>query len=488
MLLNKKSLKSINMTHKLKKRLNVINIRPFRAGWLILLLLLSGYIQVHAQQSDSTTVPKGKVLDKVVAVVGDKLILQSDIENQYLTYRMQGAIEGTEQDMKCQILESLLYQRLMVAQSEVDSITVDESQVNAELERRLSGFINQFGSQEKLEKYYGKSLPEIKSEIHDIVKDQMLAQQVQQKIISDITVTPSEIRDYFNSLPKDSIPMIKTEYVIRQIVRKPPVNLQEKLRVKKELLELRKRILNGESFSTMAILYSQDPGSAKNGGELGFYGRGQLYPEFEAAAYKLKPGEISGVVETKAGYHIIQMIARKGDYINVRHILLIPKVSAQDLQKAKQKLDTIVREIRKDSITFDKAVEKYSQGENKNNGGYLLNPRTGSINFEGEQLDPQVSFIINKMKPGEISNPVPFKTEDGKDAYRLLYLEKRIPPHRASLKTDYPKIEQWALEDKQHKAIDKWINNKALQTYVRIIPEYLSCHFRHTWLPEQKKK
>lgn len=458
--------------------------------WTLLSLLLVLFTQsgVMAQESDSTGIPKGKVLDEVVAVVGDKLILRSDIENQYMNYRMQGAIEGTEQDMKCEILESLLYQRLMVAQAEVDSITVDEAQVNAELERRLSGFINQFGSQEKLEKYYGKSISEIKSEIHDIVKDQMLAQKVQQKIISNITVTPSEIREYFNSLPKDSVPMIKTEYVIRQIVRKPPVNLAEKLRVKKELLELRKRILNGESFSTLAILYSQDPGSAKNGGELGFYGRGQLYPEFEAAAYKLKPGEISGVVETKAGYHIIQMIARKGDYINVRHILLIPKVSARDLQKAKLKLDTIVKEIRSDSITFDKAVEKYSQGENKNNGGYLLNPQTGSTEFEGEQLDPQVSFIVNKMKPGEISNPVPFKTEDGKDAYRLLYLEKRIPPHKANMHQDYPKIEQWALQAKQRKAIDNWINEKALQTYIRIKPEYLSCHFRHTWLPDQKKK
>ncbi len=463
---------------KLSKRWTV----PF----LLLLLLLQ--LGVQAQESDSTGVPKGKVLDEVVAVVGDKLVLKSDIENQYMNYRMQGSIEGTEDQMKCEILESLLYQRLMVAQAEVDSITVDESQVNAELERRLSGFINQFGSQEKLEKYYGKSLTEIKSEIHDIVKDQMLAQKVQQKIISDITVTPSEIRQYFNSLSKDSVPMIKTEYVIRQIVRKPPVNLAEKLRVKKELLELRKRILNGESFSTLAILYSQDPGSAQKGGELGFYGRGQLYPEFEAAAYKLKPGEISGVVETKAGYHIIQMIARKGDYINVRHILLIPKVSAQDLQKAKLKLDTIVKEIRADSITFEKAVEKYSQGPNRNNGGYLLNPQTGSTEFEGEQLDPQVSFIVNKMKPGEISNPVPFKTEDGKDAYRLLYLEKRIPPHKANLKQDYPKIEQWALQDKQRKAIDKWIDEKALQTYIRIKPEYLSCHFRHTWLPGQKKK
>jgi peptidyl-prolyl cis-trans isomerase SurA len=454
----------------------------------LLILILAVAFQPSASAQDSlNSKPVGKVIDQVVSVVGKTPILQSDVENQYLNYRMQGSIVGTEQEMKCEILESLLYQKLMVAQAEVDSIQVDKAQVNAELERRLSGFINQFGSQAKLEKYYGKTLTEIKSEIHDIVKDQMLAQQVQQKIIGDITVTPSEISAYYKSLPKDSIPMIKTEYVIRQIVRKPPVNLEEKLRVKKELLELRKRILNGESFSTMAILYSEDPGSAKKGGELGFYGRGQLYPAFEAAAYKLKPGEISGVVETKAGYHIIQMIARKGDYINVRHILLVPKVSAKDLQKARMKLDTLVKEIRSDSITFDKAVEKYSQGKNKNNGGYLLNPNSGSTEFEGEQLDPQVSFIVNKLKPGKISNPVPFKTDAGKDAYRLLYLEKRIPPHKANLKQDYPRIEQWALQAKQRKAIDTWINAHALETFVRINPEYQHCHFRHTWLHKQKK-
>ncbi len=457
-------------------------------GLLLFFILLMVFPPSVLAQDSLTGQPKGKVIDKVVSVVGNAPILQSDIENQYLNYRMRGSIVGTGQDMKCNILESLLYQKLMVAQAEFDSIKVDKVQVSAELERRLSGFINQFGSQEKLEKYYGKSLPEIKSELHDIVKDQMLAQQVQQKIISDITVTPSEIAAYYKSLPKDSIPMIKTEYVIRQIVRKPPVNLEEKLRVKKELLELRKRILNGENFSTLAILYSEDPGSAKNGGELGFYGRGQLYPAFEAAAYKLKPGEISGVVETKAGYHIIQMIARKGDYINVRHILLVPKVSIKDLQKARSKLDTVVKEIRSDSITFEKAVEKYSQGKNRNNGGYLLNPRSGSVEFEGEQLDPQVSFIVNKLKPGEISNPVPFKTEDQKDAYRLLYLEKRIPPHKANLKQDYPRFEQWALQAKQRKTIDVWINNHAKETFVRIDPEYQKCHFRHTWLHGKKKK
>ncbi len=463
-----------------KKKIVIVNKHnPFSGLKLILVFLVLGSVNMQAQQTEK---PQGKVLDQVVAIVGKSIVLQSDIENQYLSYRMQGGIEGTEREMKCQILESILYQKLMVAQAEVDSLNVDEVQVIGEIERRLSSFINQFGSQEKMEKYYGKSMSEIKDELHDMVKDQLLAQQVQQGIVGKVHVTPSEIRSYFRSIPKDSIPLVKTEYVIRQIVKNPPINIEEKLRVKQELLKLRKRILNGESFSTMAILYSEDPGSAKKGGELGYYGRGQLYPEFEAAAYKLKPGEISDVVETKAGYHIIQMIDRKGDYINVRHILMSPKVSPIDLQKAKMKLDTIVKEIRSDSITFDQAVEKYSDGKNKNSGGYLLNPQTGGVEFEGDQLDAQVSFTVNKLKPGQISNPVPFKTEEQKDAFRLLYLEKRIPPHRADLKQDYSRIEKWALQDKQRKAIDNWINDKAQNTYVKIIPAYQTCQFKHHWL------
>jgi len=476
---NKKNLRYINMARingKLLSKANLITL----TGILSLFFIFS--LKVSAQEnSNQAKEPKGKVIDQVVAVVGNSEILESDLTNQYLNYRMQGNIQGTESEMKCDILESLLYQKLMLTQAQFDSLTVDEVQVSGELESRLSTFINQFGSQEQMEKYYGKSIAEIKSELHDIVKDQLLSQQVQQKIISNVAVTPSEVRDFYNSLPKDSIPLIKTEYVIRQIVLSPPVSVEEKLRVKKELLELRKRILNGESFSTMAILYSEDPGSAKKGGELGFYGRGQLYPQFEAAAYKLKPGQISDVVETKAGYHIIQMIAKKGNYINVRHILLIPKVSPLALQKAKEKLDSIAKLIRSDSMTFADAVTKFSEGPNKNSGGYLLNQQTGGTEFEGEQLDPQVSFTINNMKQGEISNAVPFKTDDQRDAYRILYLEKKIMPHRANLKTDYDKIEKWALMAKQQKAVDNWINEKAQNTYIRISKSYQNCDFKHHW-------
>ncbi len=442
---------------------------------LSLVLLLVNTI-VSAQENDDF------VIDQVVAVVGKSIILESDIQNQYLSYReMQQGISGSASDIKCKILEDVLFQKLMVTQAEVDSIEISEVQVEADLDRRLAGFIQQFGSQEKMEDYYGKTISDIKKELHDIVYEQMLAQQVQSGIVSDVDVTPSEIRAFYKSIPNDSVPQLKTEYVIAEIVKNPPISIDEKLRIKEQLMDYRKRILDGSSFSTLAIMYSQDPGSAKKGGELGFYGRGQLYPEFEAVAFKLKEGEISNVLETEAGYHIIQMIKRKGDYINVRHILLTPKVSPLDLAKAKHELDSIVILIRADSISFEDAVTRFSEADNINNGGIIINPYSNSTTFDAEQLDPQVSFVIEKMKVGEISNPVPMKTEEKKDAYRILLLKEKTQPHKANLVDDYSRIRQWALQDKQMKTMDKWIDKKAKNTYVRIIDDYKTCGFDHSW-------
>ncbi len=451
--------------------------------WVILLVMLIGCLAFlpAASAQDEQEVQEEQVVDQIVAVVGKSIILESDIQNQYLNARLQGMIRGSASTARCRILEELLYQKLMVTQAEVDSLTVNDVQVEGELDRRLGSFIQQFGSQDKLEAYYGKTLAEIKQELHDVVEEQMLAQQVQSSIISSVTVTPSEIKSFYRTIPQDSLPMIKTEYKIAEIVKNPPISIEEKLRVKEQLLDLRKRILQGENFSTMAVLYSQDPGSAKKGGELGFYGRGQLYHEFEAVAYKLKEGEISNVVETEAGYHIIQLIERRGDYINVRHILMVPKVSPADLLKARKVLDSVALLIRSDSITFEQAVELFSDGEDKNSGGMLINNFTGSTVFEAEQLDPQVSFVVEKMKVGEISNPVPMKTEDQKDAYRILKLIEKTQPHRANLKTDYPRIQKWALQNKQQKAIDDWINKKAKETYVRVIDQYKTCDFKHNW-------
>lgn len=468
----------MNLKYTIMNKLNIILpqvLDLLKSYWANLFLVLCLLIPL------TNLAQEEYVVDQVVAVVGKNIILESDVETQYISYRMQGGISGSASEIRCVILEDILYQKLMVTQAEVDSIEVSDIQVETELDRRLSMFINQFGSQEKMEEYYDKTLVQIKQELYEIVKDQLMTQQVQSGIIEGVTVTPSEIRSYYRSMPEDSLPSIKTEFVIAEIVKKPPVNVAEKINVKEQLLKLRDRILKGESFSTLAILYSEDPGSAKKGGELGFYGRGQLYPEFEAVAYKLKDGEVSNVVETEAGYHIIQLIERKGDYINVRHILLVPKVSPADLMEARNELDSIAKLIRADSVTFDDAVKRFSDADNKNSDGIIINPYTGSTKFEGEQLDAQVSFTVEKMEVGDLSNPVPMKTKDQKDAYRLLLLKEKTQPHRANLEEDYSKIQEWALQAKQRTVIDNWINDKAKKTYIRINDRYKTCEFANYW-------
>lgn len=421
------------------------------------------------------------VIDEVVAVVGKNIILQSDIENQYIQMRLQRGVSGTAEAIRCQILEDLLFQKLLLNQAEIDSVTVTTEQVEQEMERRLRYFINELGSQEKLEAYYNKSVNEIKDELRRLVQDQMLVEQVQGDIMRNVVITPQEVRSFFKNIPKDSIPTVPTEYEILQIVKKPPISADEKLAVKERLNEMRQRILAGERFSTLAVLYSEDPGSARKGGELGFYGRGELYPEFEAVAFKLRDGEISEIVETEAGFHIIQMIERRGEYVNVRHILLMTKVSPYALEAAKNELDSIAVLIRNGDMSFEDAVQKFSEDEGKSNGGLLINPYTAGTRFEADMLDPQVSFVIDKIAVGEISDAVPMKTEDGKDAYRLLKLKEKTEPHQASIREDYTRIQQWALRDKQQKAVDDWIKSKSKNAFINISDTYQNCTFGFNW-------
>ncbi len=421
------------------------------------------------------------VIDQVVAVVGRNVVLQSDIENQYLQMRMQRGITGSAESMRCQILEDLLFQKLLLNQAELDSITVTDDQVEQEMERRLRYFISELGSQEKLEAFYNKTVVEIKNELRRLVKDQMVVEKVQAEIMRKVVVTPQEVRRFFNNTPKDSIPMVPSEFEIAQIVKKPPITVEEKMAIKERLNEYRRRILNGERFSTLALLYSEDPGSARKGGELGLYGRGELYPEFEAVAFRLRDGEVSEIVETEAGFHILQLIERRGDFVNVRHILLMTKVSVEALEKAKNQLDSLSAELRAGNISWDDAVDKFSEDPKKTQGGKLINMQTGGTRFDAEIIDQQLSFVIDRLQPGEISNPVPMKTEDNKDAYRLLKLLERTPAHKANLHDDYNRIQQWALQDKQQKMLQQWVANKLKNAYIDIHPRFGNCDFEFSW-------
>lgn len=429
----------------------------------------------------SSKAQEPQVIDRVVAVVGQNIILQSDIEAQYMQLRLQGGIQGSASSIRCEILEDLMFRKLMLNQAEMDSITVTDEQVNAEVDRLVRYFISQLGSQENLEKYYKKSMSEIKEELFRMRKDQMLEEQVQQTMLANVEVTPAEVRKCYYDIPHDSVPMVNSKYEIAHIVKKPAITLEQKLEVKDRLYKMRKRILDGERFSTLALLYSEDPGSAKKGGELGFHGRGEFAPEFEAAAFNLRDGEISEVIETEFGFHIIQMIERRGEFVNVRHILLTVKVSPEALQEAYDELDSIAKLINNDSITFDEAVRKFSDENDKISGGILVNPNTGSTLFDASELDQQVSFTINRMQVGELSEPVPMKTNDNKDAYRLLYLKRKTAPHKANLKDDYTLIRDWAMQQKREEIINKWIANNSQKAYIKVIDDFKDCDFMFDW-------
>lgn len=442
----------------------------------LLIMASSGYSQAGTDT----------VVDGVIAVVGGNPVLKSDIEGQYLQLRAQGVIKGSPSRMKCQILDRLLYMKLLLHQAQVDSIKVTDAQVESEMDRRMRYFIAQAGSPEKLEEYYQKTLLEIKNELKDIIREQMLTEQEEAKITKDLSITPSEVKSFFKKMDKDSIPLINAEFEIGVIIKYPAIGKEEKQVCINKLKSFKERIAKGDEFATLAVLYSEDPGSAKQGGELGMFKRGDMRPEFEAAAFKLKtPGEVSDVVETEDGFHLIQLIERRGDYINVRHILLQPQVSLVNLNKAKQSLDSVVVLVSSGKMTFEAAVVKYSDDPSKNSGGLMINNATGTTRFEANQLsqfDPKVFFIVDKLKVNEISAPSLMKTDRGKQEYRVYYLKDRTSPHRANLENDYARIQVMALSQKKAKMINAWVDQRIAGTYVMISDEYKNCEFTRKWI------
>ena len=452
--------------------------------WIIITLLLLA-LPMMAQNHQA------QVIDKVVAVVGKNIILQSDIENQYIQYRMQGMAEGTGKEVRARILEDLLLQKLMLNQAEMDSISVTDEQVETELNRRIQWLVSRYGSQEKMESLFGKSMSEIKDEVRQASKDNMLQEQVQAKIMENVMVTPQEVKDFFYAIPNDSLPTISPSFEIVQIVKRPPVSIDEKLQVKDRLYQIRKRILDGESsFATMAVLYSEDPGSARQGGELGFAGKGVYATEFENVAFNLRDGEISDVVETEFGFHIIQLIERRGETVNCRHILLTAKVPVEALEKAQNQLDSVAQLIRSGDMTFEEACKKYSDDDSKNNGGYLSNAGTGGNWLsqqdmqELEQGYPEyknLAFVISRLEVGQVSDPVPMTTNENNDAFRLVMVKRKIDAHKANLKEDYNLIQNWALSQKRQQAIGKWVTNKAAKAYIHLDDAYKDYDFYYDW-------
>lgn len=429
---------------------------------------------------DITAQEDGKVIDKVIAVIGSNIILQSDLESQIVSLRAQGVL--IDENARCELMEELLFQKLLLHQAGIDSVTVSGSEVESEIDRRMNYFIAQIGSEKKLEQYYKKSILEIKEEFRVIVKEQMISQRMQGQVTSNIQVTPKEVKTYFNELNEDSIPLIESEVEYAQILINASANDNAKTEAKDRINEFRERVINGEDFSTIAILYSEDEGSAKNGGDIGFMGRAELVPEFSVVAFKLKNKAVSEIIETEFGFHIMQLIDRRGQKVNVRHILVKVKVGEEEIQKSKALADSVYNLLETDTFSFEQLAEKYSNDEKtKKSRGLVVNAQTGTSIFDIDQVNPQVYYTIDKMNPGEVYKPVPSQAQDGKKGYRIIKLITKTKPHKASFDTDYAKIQNAALSSKQNEATMKWIKGKVTQAYIKIDDEYKDCNFQNSW-------
>ena len=451
-----------------------MNKLDFARVCVCLLLLLVGTVS-HAQNN---------VIDEVVWVVGDEAILKSDVEDE----RLQAQYEGRrfDGDPYCVIPEELAIQKLYLHQAEIDSVTVSEQAVLQEVETYTAWLIEQIGTKEKMEEYYNKTSTQIREMLRENMRNKQIVQEMQRKIVGDIKLTPAEVRNYFSKLPADSIPYILPQVEVQIITLEPKVTEEEKERIKSELREFTDRINKGETtFSTLARMYSEDPGSARQGGEYGFMGRGQLVPEFANVVFNLTDTKkISKVFETEFGFHIAQLIEKRGDRVSYRHILLKPRIDQKEIDEALAKLDTLANDIRKGKVSFDDAATWVSQDkETRNNHGLLANPQTGTARFEMGQLSSLISQdvakVVDGLQIGEVSQPFTMTTSKGKEVCAIGKLKNRIDGHKATITEDYQRLKSIVTAKRSEEKLQKWIVEKQKKTYVRINPEWVKCDFKY---------
>ena len=432
----------------------------------------------------SAQVYPGGLVDKTVAVVGNEMISLSQLEQEILYMRMQGMF--SDKNMRCEQLERMLESKLFLMQARVDSLSVNQEMVNSSLAQRMDQVRTNFGGDEAVENFYGKPLYKLRQEWRQQLEDMTLTQQMQSQIASKIPeLTPQDVKDYLKNTDPEDLPMVPIKYQLSQICIYPDREAAN-LAVKEKLLSIRERIINGEKFSTLARIYSEDPGSARKGGELGMASKSIFWPAFSDAAMSLKPGVISQIVETPDGFHIIEIIDKKGDMFNARHILIKPQYTEQDREKAFKTLDSLKTEIHNNAVTFSLAAKFYSQdAATKTNGGQMADPNTGSSYFEIDQLKPEDYAAIKNLKEGEISEPVESKDNEGRDGntvYKIIRVDKIIPAHPASFENDYSTMLEEAKMKKQTEAIDEFIDSKIKTTYITIDPIFKDCDFsREGW-------
>lgn len=427
-----------------------------------------------------------QIIDQVIANVGSEFIQLSEIEEQFsLISAQQG---GLPPEARCQILDQIMGQKLLLNQSRLDSIEVSdgevESQLNARIERILSymqGDLRQF------ESYYGQTVNEVKDEFREDLRNQILTDRMRNNIVTGITVTPSEVKVFFDEIPKDSLPYFNSEVEVGEIAIFPKINDEQRNLAIKQLEEIKQRIENGEDFADLARKFSNDPGSGRAGGDLGWTTRGKFVPEFEAAAYTLDVNELSDIVESEFGFHLIQLQGRRGSSINTRHILIKPLITENDLELARKKIDSIRQLIVSDSISFSRAVKRFGSDDvqSYNNDGRMTNPLSGNTFFEIGDLDPDIYFTIDTMQVGAVSNTFEFANPYGETGYRIVQLQSRTAPHKASLELDYSKIRQAAIEAKKNDYINKWISERVDATFIQVNELYKRCPVIEKWITKE---
>lgn len=437
---------------------------------LRILPLLFFSLHVFAQDNKA-------VIDRVVATVGGEIILLSEVQEQFAYIKKEQPT--LPDDYRCIVLQNLIVQKLLVNQAKLDSVEVKDEEVETQLNARIDRLMLYFNQDPKaIEEFYGQSIDQIKEQTRSDMRSQLLAERMQGQITATATITPSEVQRFFKDIPTDSLPYFNAEVEIREIVYKPRVNAEEKEKARKTIEELRTRIVDGgEDLATLAKKYSDDPGSGSNGGDLGWQKRGTFVPEFEAMAYKLDKGQVSAVVETEFGFHIIQMLERRGNLIHTRHILVKPAITDADLATAKAKLDTVRNLILSNNLTFSEALKKHGDKNQAsfNNDGRVANPRTGNTFFEVADLDTDIFFAIDGLGVGGVSQPFEFRTPDGATNFRLVQLVSRSKPHKADLRQDYGKIQMAALDQKKAEFTEKWVLEKLRSTYMSVGDMFAEC-------------
>ena len=429
------------------------------------------------------TFGQNNVIDEVVWVVGDEAILKSDVESERLNAQYEG--RKFDGDPYCVIPEQLAVQKLFLHQAELDSIEVSEQEVLSRLEQQTNWLIDQIGSKEKMEEYYNKTSTQIREMLRENIRNGMTVQKMQQKIIGDIKIVPADVRRYFKNLPQDSIPYVPTQVEVQIVTLEPKIPQEEIERVKKALRDYTDQVNKGEiAFSTLARLYSEDDGTRRRGGELGFMGRGELVPEFANVAFNLQdPSKISKIVESEFGFHIIQLIEKRGDRINTRHILLKPKVEEKDLEASLLRLDSIAKDIRNAKFSFDEAATFISQDKDtRNNHGLMANPNSGTARFEMQELaqvSQEVAKTVEGLNVGEVSEPFTMINNKGKEICAIVKLKARIDGHKATITEDYQRLKSIVQSKLGEEKLQKWIVDKQKSTYVRINENWVTCDFKY---------